>query len=226
MIGIRTLLIGTALVLAGCGGNAGRSELTQSEVHVRQSAAGLGAPAEPRGGWANSLRSSLLNFEVPWGASESDSSNAYINAMFDRRFESQEARYTAMVDDSLRAEVALEAFVVSAREVAREDETRLAALIALMAAGHAEDEDIMISMNRVRTNRMAVDEGLAEARAWERTFTEVRDRAELELPGSAQAAQLSHSVASMGRWANELVTISDRMSTSTGRVAAEFMDTH
>lgn len=211
-----------SVLLGGCGGNVQQQdELSRSELLVRERAGDLGAPDERRSGWT---RFNLLSFDVPWGSRESESSNEYINAMFHRRFDNQGARYAAMVDDALRAELELEAFVVAAQEVAQEDEERLAGLIALMAAGLAQSEDIIISMSRVRNNRTAVDEGLAEARSWEQTFSEVRDRAEMELPNSRQVAQLSRSVNAMGRWADELMNIADRMSTSTERVAAEFMD--
>ncbi len=210
----------SATFLQGCGGGGARNELSTDEVHVRASADGLAAP--DGSGWVGSLGSSIVNFDMPWSSRESDSSNAYINTMFHRRFDSQEARYAAMVDDALRAELALEAFAVSAAEVAQGDEERLAGLISLMASGQATDEDMLNSMDRVRRNRAAVSDGLTEAQSWTQTFAEVRDRAEMELPGSAQAGQLAQSVTHMNRWTNELAAVTDRMETSAERVAAQF----
>jgi len=211
-----------ATLLQGCGGGGAINELTDDERHLRNRASDLAAPDQP--GWAANLGSSILNFDMPWSSREGagDSDNSYINGMFRRRFDSQDARYSAMADDALRAEQALETFAISAEQVAGEDEARLAGLIAMIASGDAENNDMVSTMNRVRRNRMAVNDGVVEAQSWAQTFGEARDRAEMEVPGSAQAAQLARSVQQMDHWSNELVRISDRMNTSSDRVAAAF----
>ena len=220
MAAVALLTLLTPILMVGCGGGGASDALSDNEVYVRNAAGDLAMPGSQ--GWAGNLGSSILNFDMPWSSRETDSENTYINTMFRRRFDSQQGRYSAMVDDALRAEYALEAFALSAAEVAVEDEGRLAGLIEMIAAGQAENQDMVSTMNRVRRNRLAVGEGVTEAQSWAQTFTEARDRAEMELPGSSQAAQLAQSVANMNQWTNELVHTADRMNTSSERVAAEF----